>query len=56
MSRTYALLKLLEHGPLSQSEIRQITRWVPQRAAETVRYLAETKRITRANGGRWKLA
>ena len=27
MTRTYAMQKLLEHGPLTLSEARNITRW-----------------------------
>lgn len=31
MTRTYALLKLLELGPLKRQEIREITGWTEQR-------------------------
>jgi hypothetical protein len=34
MTRSYALLKLLEHGPLSTREIEEITGWTKGRCKE----------------------
>lgn len=45
MTRSYALLKLLEHGPLSRSEILEITGWTKQQVHSVLQYLAELEKI-----------
>jgi hypothetical protein len=50
MTRTYALLRLLDHGALAMSEIITITGWPVQRARQTVSYLSEFGRIKSVDG------
>jgi len=52
MTRTHALLKLLDHGPLTMGEIITITGWPARSARKTVSHLSETGRIESA-GGKW---
>jgi hypothetical protein len=50
MTRTYALLKLLDHGPLTMSEIIMITGWPARRARKTVSDLSGDGRIWSESG------
>ena len=45
MTRSYALLKLLEHGPLSRREIAEITCWTESQVHSVLQYLAEIGKI-----------
>ena len=47
MSRTHALKKLLEHGPLSRQEIVEITGWKAKQVHFTLAYLAEIGAIVK---------
>jgi predicted transcriptional regulator len=47
MSRTYALKKLLEHGPLNRQEIIEITGWKAKQVHFTLAYLAEIGAIVK---------
>jgi predicted transcriptional regulator len=40
MTRTHALKKLLEHGPLTRREIIEITGWNPKQVHYTLAYLS----------------
>lgn len=42
MTRSYAARKLLEHGPLTFAEFREITRWTYDQARKVLEYLQET--------------
>lgn len=52
MTRTYILLRLLDHGALAMGEIIAITGWPAQRARQTVSYLSEIGQI-RSVDGKW---
>jgi predicted transcriptional regulator len=52
MTRTHALLKLLDHGPLTMGEIVTITGWTARSTRKTVSHLSETGRIQSA-GRKW---
>lgn len=54
MTRTYIALKLLEHGPLTFREFREITGWPGRTASKTLWWLQETGRAVR--DGKWRLA
>ena len=54
MTRTYIAKRLLEHGPLTFREFREITGWSPKLATKTLWWLQETGRVVR--DGKWKLA
>jgi len=41
MTRTYAAIQLLRHGPLSMREFIQITGWQPEQARKTLHYLVD---------------
>jgi hypothetical protein len=45
MTRTYALLKLLELGPLTRKEIREITGWPEDKVQGLISYLSSKSRI-----------
>lgn len=45
MTRTYALLKLLELGPLTRKEIREITGWPENKVQGLISYLSNMGRI-----------
>lgn len=45
MTRTYALLKLLDHGDLTMGEIIKITGWPAPKARQTVSHLSQMGRI-----------
>jgi DNA-binding IclR family transcriptional regulator len=47
MTRSYALLKLLEHGPLSRREIVEITGWTEKHVHSVLQYLAELGKIAK---------
>lgn len=49
MTRTYALLKLLEHGPLSIGQIEHITCWPMEDCRNTVTELRGTGQIVSVN-------
>jgi predicted transcriptional regulator len=54
MSRSYALKKLLEHGPLTRQEIVEITDWKAKQVHFTLAYLAQTGAIVKQEKT-WKL-
>lgn len=47
MNRPYAMTRLLEHGPLSRSEVREITGWTEKAVDDNLRLLANRNRIER---------
>jgi predicted transcriptional regulator len=47
MSRTHALKKLLEHGPLTRREIVEITGWKAKQVHFTLAYLSQTGAIVK---------
>ena len=47
MTRSYALLKLLEHGSLSRREIVEITGWTEKQVHSVLQYLAELGKIVK---------
>lgn len=53
MSRTYAARRLLEHGPLTRSEFKNITGWKPATVSAVLGYLVDcgTVRIGIGEGG-----
>lgn len=51
MTKTYAMLKLLEHGPLTRQEIREITRWTEKQIHSTLQYLAREEKIKAGKKG-----
>jgi len=50
MTRTYALLKLLELGPLSRKDIREITGWAEQKLKFVIAGAANKGTITSIDG------
>ena len=42
MTRTYALKRLLEHGPMTPKEITECTRWTSKQVHRTLELLLET--------------
>jgi predicted transcriptional regulator len=54
MTRSYALVKLLEHGPLTTSEIEQITGWTKRQVQRTISHVSEDGRIER-KGKAWSI-
>lgn len=48
MTRTYALRRLLEHGPLTVREVQEITGWERRHVDNTLRALRKCKCIRRA--------
>lgn len=54
MTRTYAALKLLEHGPLTFRQFAEITGWPIPDCRRTLSWLAETGRIERVQRCGWK--
>ena len=55
MSRTYATLKLLEHGPLSMIDLQVITGWPYFRCRNAIRLLQSDGRIGAAVNGVYAL-
>ena len=47
MTRSYALLKLLEHGPLSRQEIIEITGWTKTQVHSVLQYLVQVEKIAK---------
>lgn len=47
MTRSYALLKLLEHGPLSRRDIVEITGWTEKQVHSVLQYLVELGKIAK---------
>ena len=45
MSRTYALKRLLEHGPMTPKEITECTRWTSKQVHRALECLLETELI-----------
>jgi hypothetical protein len=56
MTRIEVAVKLLALGPLTPREFREIAGWPQEQCRNTLRWLAETRRVYRCNGGRWGLA
>jgi hypothetical protein len=54
MTRSYALLKLLEHGPLSTREIEEITGWTKRQVQKTIGHVSQDGRIER-KGKAWSI-
>ena len=54
MTRSYALVKLLEHGPLTTLEIEEITRWTKRQVQRTISHVSEDGRIER-KGKAWAI-
>lgn len=54
MTRTYAMLKLLEHGPLTRDELRTITGWTERQLHVTLAHLSSTNKIFSAKK-KWTL-
>ena len=50
MSRTYALKRLLEHGPMTPKEITECTRWTSKQVHRTIELLLESEIIHSVNG------
>lgn len=46
MNRTYAAKRLLEHGPLTQSEFLEITGWEQRQAARVLQQLLDTQVVS----------
>jgi DNA-binding MarR family transcriptional regulator len=47
MTRIYALERLLEHGPLTQAQLVEITRWPRYTITGSLRRLIQRDRIVR---------
>jgi DNA-binding MarR family transcriptional regulator len=54
MTRSYALLRLLEHGPLSTREIEEITGWTKRQVQKTIGHVSQNGRINR-KGKEWSI-
>ncbi|MCC2632158.1 MAG: hypothetical protein K0S48_44 [Ramlibacter sp.] len=54
MTRTYAAKRLLEHGPLTFTEMREITGWPARVVAGALRSLMETGVAVAERCGRHK--
>lgn len=54
MTRTYAIEKLLEHGPLTKRELVEVTGWTPYSVMKTMGWLQECGRVV--FDGAWRLA
>lgn len=50
MTRTYALKRLLEHGPMSAKEIKECTRWTTDQVHKTLDNLLDSEVVTRIDG------
>lgn len=55
MTKTYALQKLLEHGPLTRRELREITGWTERGLHYTLAYCSQAGKIVKDKKA-WKLA
>jgi hypothetical protein len=47
MTRTYAALRLLEHGPLRYGEFKEITGWPHCGCRNTLKRLLDSKRVVK---------
>lgn len=47
MTRTYALKRLLEHGPMTPTEIRDCTRWTLKQVHQTLELLLAADSVKR---------
>jgi DNA-binding IclR family transcriptional regulator len=47
MTRSYALLRLLEHGPLNRREIVEISGWTETQVHSVLQYLADLGKIAK---------
>ena len=56
MSRTYAALRLLEHGPLSLKHFAMITGWPYQSAFRVLEQLRDIGAVTQPKRGTYQLA
>jgi hypothetical protein len=45
MTRTYAMMKLLEHGGLTRQELLEITGWTSRQVHSTLAHLSENEKI-----------
>ena len=54
MTRTYALLRLLDHGALTARQIEEITRWTKKQVQKTIAATSSNGRIFKENGA-WKI-
>lgn len=52
MTRTYALLRLLELGPLDRKEFREITGW-PEQKLKYVLHGASNNGTVQSHEGKW---
>lgn len=50
MSRTYALKRLLEHGPMTPKEITACTRWTSRQVHQTLVWLLVSDLIRGVDG------
>jgi hypothetical protein len=55
MTKTYALQKLLEHGPLTREELRVITGWTERQIHSTLAHCSREQKIVKEKKA-WKLA
>jgi predicted transcriptional regulator len=56
MTRIYALERLLEHGPLTISQLIDITRWPRNTLVGTLRRLRDDRIVTVDSGNVYRLA
>jgi transcriptional antiterminator len=54
MTKKYALQKLLEHGPLTRQELREITGWTDREIHYTLAYCSREGKIVK-NRKAWAL-
>lgn len=54
MTRIYAAYHLLEHGPLSYSEVKEITRWSASTVCWVLNHLVERGYAERVSGRPYK--
>ena len=55
MTRTYALKRLLEHGPMTAKEIRDCTRWTSKQVHQVIDHLLAAGLI-RGSGDGYEVA
>lgn len=55
MTRTYALKRLLEHGPMTAKEIRDCTRWTSKQVHQVIDHLLAAGLI-RGTGDAYEVA
>ena len=54
MTRSYAFMKLLEHGELTRKELREITGWTDKQLASVLTYLTFRGEIESVNR-KWRI-